>query len=101
MVGALRNACRIEYVIVIYLLICKLGLAYLLTKNEQFAVWYNKVHKYTWSKFVDKERGGEWYGYLNRQGQVLLKLKGGKWKGCFHVPRSLFLCASIFGQYSK
>jgi len=32
----------------------------------------------------------EWFGYLNRQGEVLLPLKGGKWKGCFHVPRGLF-----------
>ena len=31
-------------------------------------------------------------GYLNRQGEVLLKLKGGKWKGCFHVPRGLYQC---------
>jgi N-acylglucosamine 2-epimerase len=23
---------------------------------------------------------------------VLLPLKGGKWKGCFHVPRSLYQC---------
>ena len=32
----------------------------------------------------------EWYGYLNRRGEVLLTLKGGKWKGCFHVPRGLY-----------
>ncbi|HBQ56140.1 MAG TPA: N-acylglucosamine 2-epimerase, partial [Porphyromonadaceae bacterium] len=32
----------------------------------------------------------EWWGYLNRQGEVLLDLKGGKWKGCFHVPRGLY-----------
>ena len=31
----------------------------------------------------------EWFGYLNRRGEVLLTLKGGKWKGCFHVPRGL------------
>jgi N-acylglucosamine 2-epimerase len=29
---------------------------------------------------------------------VLLQLKGGKWKGCFHVPRTLYLCAKIFQQ---
>ena len=34
----------------------------------------------------------EWYGYLNRRGEVLLPLKGGKWKGCFHVPRGLYQC---------
>ena len=34
----------------------------------------------------------EWFGYLNRRGEVLLPLKGGKWKGCFHVPRGLYQC---------
>ena len=23
-------------------------------------------------------------------GEVLLDLKGGKWKGCFHIPRALY-----------
>jgi len=32
----------------------------------------------------------EWFGYLNREGNPLLELKGGKWKGCFHVPRGLY-----------
>jgi len=71
--------------------------AYLLTKREEFATWYKKVHEFSWSKFPDKKHG-EWYGYLNRQGEVLLELKGGKWKGCFHVPRAMFLCANIFKQ---
>jgi len=51
--------------------------------------WFLKVHEYTWSKFRDLKRGGEWFGYLNRRGEVSLRLKGGKWKGCFHVPRCL------------
>ncbi|SMC86159.1 AGE family epimerase/isomerase [Pedobacter nyackensis] len=51
--------------------------------------WFEKLHQYTWGHFVDEEFG-EWYGYLNREGEVLLPLKGGKWKGCFHVPRGLF-----------
>ncbi|WP_073180960.1 AGE family epimerase/isomerase [Flagellimonas flava] len=51
--------------------------------------WFKKVHDYTWNHFRDLEHGGEWYGYLNRRGELLLPLKGGKWKGCFHVPRAL------------
>jgi N-acylglucosamine 2-epimerase len=31
-----------------------------------------------------------WYGYLNRRGEVLFSLKGGKWKGFFHVPRGFY-----------
>jgi N-acylglucosamine 2-epimerase len=51
--------------------------------------WFEKVHDYTWSHFKDQQYG-EWFGYLNRRGEVLLPLKGGKWKGCFHIPRSLY-----------
>lgn len=63
--------------------------AYQLTGNEKAYAWFEKLHHYTWNHFVDPTYG-EWYGYLNRQGQVLLPLKGGKWKGCFHVPRGLY-----------
>jgi len=62
---------------------------YALTKNEKCLTWFEKVHDYTWSHFADPEHG-EWLGYLNRRGEVLLPLKGGKWKGCFHVPRGLY-----------
>lgn len=62
---------------------------YALTGNEKCLSWFEKVHDYTWSHFADPEHG-EWFGYLNRRGEVLLPLKGGKWKGCFHVPRGLY-----------
>lgn len=61
---------------------------YELTGNASCLEWFEKVHDYTWSHFPDPEFG-EWYGYLNRRGEILLPLKGGKWKGCFHVPRGL------------
>ncbi|MEA3437770.1 MAG: AGE family epimerase/isomerase [Thermodesulfobacteriota bacterium] len=62
---------------------------YLHTGDERCLEWFEKLHDYTWSHFADKEYG-EWFGYLNRQGEVLLQLKGGKWKGFFHVPRFLY-----------
>lgn len=62
---------------------------YLHTGDEKCWEWFKKVHDYTWKHFPDPENG-EWFGYLNRQGQPLLPLKGGKWKGCFHVPRGLY-----------
>ena len=61
---------------------------YELTGNEQCLEWFQRIHDYVWSHFMDPEYP-EWYGYLNRRGEVLLTLKGGKWKGCFHVPRGL------------
>ncbi|WP_320018938.1 AGE family epimerase/isomerase [Labilibaculum manganireducens] len=65
--------------------------AYQLTGSEKSLEWFRKVHDYTWMHFKD-EKHPEWFGYLNRQGEVLLPLKGGKWKGCFHVPRGLYQC---------
>lgn len=61
---------------------------YELTGNEKCLEWFERVHDYVWSHFMDPEHP-EWFGYLNRRGEVLLTLKGGKWKGCFHVPRGL------------
>jgi len=72
-------------------------LGWRLTKRESLARWYDRVHEYTWSHFPDPEFG-EWYGYLNRRGEVLLPLKGGKWKGCFHIPRGLLQCMRILEQ---
>ncbi len=63
--------------------------------TEEIKKWYEKVHEYAWSHFPDPEIG-EWFGYLNRQGESHLTLKGGKWKGCFHVPRALYQCWKTF-----
>lgn len=68
-----------------------LSMAWRLTGNSKCRDWFERVHEYTWRVFSDPVNG-EWFGYLNRQGKVLLYLKGGKWKGCFHLPRALFLC---------
>lgn len=69
-------------------LVC-MAKAWQLTGNESCRQWFEKLHEYTFSHFPDAQYG-EWYGYLNRRGEVLLPLKGGKWKGCFHVPRGLY-----------
>lgn len=64
---------------------------YNMTGSQECLAWFQKIHDYTWKHFKDEEYP-EWYGYLNRQGEPLLSLKGGKWKGCFHVPRGLYQC---------
>jgi N-acylglucosamine 2-epimerase len=74
-----------------------LAMGYRLTGREECWTWYQKVHEYTWTHFADSEHG-EWFGYLDRQGEVLLNLKGGKWKGCFHVPRALLMCWREFEE---
>jgi N-acylglucosamine 2-epimerase len=62
---------------------------YQLTGSKVALEGFEKVHNYTWDHFRDPEYD-EWFGYLNRRGEVSLNLKGGKWKGCFHVPRGLY-----------
>lgn len=73
---------------------------YQLTGNTQCLEWFERLHDYTWSHFRDADYP-EWYGYLNRRGEVLLPLKGGKWKGCFHVPRGLFNCWRILEEIAN
>jgi N-acylglucosamine 2-epimerase len=71
-----------------------LALGYSLTGRAACCEWYERVHAYTWEHFPDPGYG-EWFGYLDRRGGVLLPLKGGKWKGCFHIPRGLLRCWKI------
>ncbi len=62
--------------------------AYRLTGKEVFKEWFEKADAWTWKHFPDKKHG-EWYGYLDRQGNATHTLKGGKWKSFFHLPRFL------------
>jgi N-acylglucosamine 2-epimerase len=72
-----------------------LAKGYAYTKNENCLAWFDKIHDYSWANFKDAEYG-EWFGYLNRRGEVLLDVKGGKWKGCFHMPRALYQISKTF-----
>jgi len=72
-----------------------LAMGYRLTGQAACWSWYQRLHSYAWDRFADPEYG-EWFGYLNRRGEVLMPLKGGKWKGCFHGPRALYLCWQEF-----
>lgn len=71
------------------------AMAYKLTGREEFADWFERIHDWTWSFFPDPDYG-EWYGYLDRYGKVTHLLKGGKWKGFFHLPRMLLVCKELF-----
>lgn len=73
---------------------------YKLTGNMKCLDWFVKLDEYLWSHFKDYEYP-EWYGYLNRRGEVLLPLKGGKWKGCFHVPRGLYQIGTMLKEISN
>lgn len=73
---------------------------YMHTGDKRCWEWFEKLHDYAWKHFADNEYG-EWYGYLNRRGEVLLPLKGGKWKGCFHTPRFLYQATKTLEAIGK
>jgi N-acylglucosamine 2-epimerase len=61
--------------------------------TREAADWeaFQRTDVWTFAHFPDPEHG-EWYGYLDRRGEVTHRFKGGPYKGCFHVPRALWLC---------
>lgn len=79
----------------IYCLIC----CYTRTRDPKWLDWLAQVHEWVWARFPDLEASGghgEWFGYLDRQGNRTHTLKGNNYKGCFHVPRALlFSCQTI------
>lgn len=67
-----------------------LVLAATLTGDARWLEWLEKVDAYSYTHFVDPAYG-EWFGYLDRRGDVALTSKGGSYKGFFHVPRALLM----------
>jgi len=77
-----------------------LAKGFVLTGDQECMNWFEKVHAYTWDKFRDPQYG-EWFGYLHRDGSPLNTSKGGKWKGCFHIPRGLLMVAKAFETFNN
>lgn len=80
--------------------LCAFLLAYKLTGDARFESWFRRIDEYSWSHFPDPHYG-EWFGYLNRQGEPALTQKGGKWKGFFHLPRALMTCIDWLSEMEK
>jgi len=66
-------------------------LNYALTGSDEDWAAFERVHDYTFEHFPDPGHNG-WFGYLDREGRITHECKGAPYKGCFHVPRSLWLC---------
>lgn len=75
-------------------------LNYSITGNSDDFQLFEQVSEYSFEHFSDPEYG-EWFGYLNRQGQRTHSFKGGPYKGCFHVPRALFLCWQLLQKLEQ
>lgn len=72
-------------------------LAYKVTREAHFLNVFKNVMQYCFDNFSDVVQG-EWYGYLNQKGSITHNFKGGPFKGCFHVPRTLFVCQKILKE---
>ena len=71
-------------------------MAWQVTGDERYARWHAMVHDWSFARFPDPQFG-EWFGYLHRDGRVSVPLKGNMWKGPFHLPRMLHVCARLLG----
>lgn len=71
-----------------------------LTGNLEDWKAFEKVDTYIFKHFRDPQHG-EWFGYLNRYGEVTHRFKGGAYKGCFHIPRALWLCWQLLEKLEK
>ncbi len=80
-------------------IICSLY-AYLLTGEEKYKRWHQRIHDWSFDHFADPEFG-EWFGYLHRDGTLSVPLKGNLWKGPFHYPRMLLTCWKRLQQWSE
>jgi N-acylglucosamine 2-epimerase len=69
-------------------------LAFSVTGENRYAERFEQVADYAFRHLSDPEHG-EWYGYLDRRGSPTHTLKGGPYKGCFHVPRFLWLSVRL------
>ncbi|XP_038238315.1 N-acylglucosamine 2-epimerase isoform X1 [Dermochelys coriacea] len=69
-------------------------MAYAHSRKPALLHLFNQVAEYAFQRFRDPEHG-EWFGYLAQDGKVALTIKGGPFKGCFHVPRALYLCEEM------
>ncbi len=72
-------------------------LAYLLTGEEKYARWHQKIHNYAYANFHDKKYG-EWFGYLHREGRIAQSAKGNMYKGPFHLPRQEWYCMQLLAK---
>lgn len=72
-------------------------LNYSITGDVEDLRRFEETTDYTFKHFPDPEFG-EWFGYLDRFGNVTHRFKGGPYKGCFHVPRALWLCWQKLGE---
>lgn len=75
-------------------------LALHLTGDAKYATWHRDVREWSRRVFADPAHG-EWFGYADRQGRIVTRLKGNMWKGPFHLPRMQLYCAQLTAEMAN
>lgn len=71
------------------------AMAFKRTADKRYLEWWRRVDSYSFRVFADA-RNGEWFGYCDRRGEVATPMKGGPYKGIFHVPRCLLFTLQAY-----
>ncbi|CAI9714839.1 N-acylglucosamine 2-epimerase-like isoform X1 [Octopus vulgaris] len=72
-------------------------MAYKYTEKDHYLHTFATIFDYGITHFSDPDYG-EWFGYLKQEGQVSQNFKGGMFKGCYHLPRSLMICEKLLQE---
>ncbi len=71
-----------------------------LTGEKRFLEKHALQHEWAMDHFSDPGHG-EWFGYLDRRGEPTHTLKGGEWKGFFHLPRALLYSIQLLERRAE
>jgi N-acylglucosamine 2-epimerase len=71
--------------------------AYSITHDPDWLTRLDRIDRYAFGHFADPVHG-EWFGYCERDGTVSNTLKGGPYKGFFHVPRALLFAIQLLDR---
>ncbi|XP_065175645.1 N-acylglucosamine 2-epimerase-like [Sycon ciliatum] len=75
-------------------------MAYQHTGDAKHWKAFRQLYDYSFKHYPDAKHG-EWFGYVNRQGEISQTLKAGPYKGCFHTVRCWALCSELVDSILK
>jgi N-acylglucosamine 2-epimerase len=71
------------------------AIGYRMTGDARYLQSWQQLDDYATRTFRDRAHG-EWFGYCDRRGEVATAMKGGTYKGIFHVPRMLLFTLQAY-----
>lgn len=75
-------------------------LAYEMSGDPVFLDWHERVRRYSYERFEDREHG-EWRQKLDRTGKPITKVVALPVKDPFHLPRALIYCIDVLERLAR